>query len=144
MKVFATEYAVGKTVFSSFVHAQNRKTAELYIATRGIGETITGVLVGNQNFDPCPLPSNLYQLRKLIQCAHCLTFYAWIAGHYLDMHDQMLRDDGILHEILHEAEHPADHQFKPMLFDRLGDLERLIPGLKGFDQRAFDAVVTVR
>lgn len=140
MKVFATQYQVGATSFSSFVYAIDRKQADKYIGIRNIGEKVLGELA-DKKFEACPLPSNLYQERKLIPCIHCLTFYGWIAGKFMDMHDHLLRDDGVLHDIMHEIEHPQELGFRPLVFDRLEDLERIIPGLKTFDPALYDALI---
>jgi hypothetical protein len=121
------------------VYASDKKQAEKYISIRNIGERIVGEMV-DKTFKACPLPSNLYKTRKLIPCIHCLTFYGWIAGKFLDMHDHLLRDDGVLHDIMHEMEHPKELGFRMNVFDRLEDLERMIPGLKTFNPTLFDVI----
>lgn len=137
MKIFATKYKVGVSVFSSFVYATDLKQAEIYVGIRKIGEEIVGELMDKKY--SCPLPSDFYQTRKLIQCIHCLTFYGWIAGKFMDIHDHLLRDDGVLHDIMHEMEFPEETGFRSVILNRLEDLERVIPGLKTFDPIAFQS-----
>jgi hypothetical protein len=145
MKYFSTVYSVGSVQYTSFIYAQDRSGAEEYSEQRNIGETVIGEHVTKAGFDPCPLPSYFYERRKLTDCVHTFMFYSWIASRidarrkltsgtmiFTDLPDELLRDDGILHQLIHEMHHPKHYSKQQPVLDQLVEFEHKIPGLKTF------------
>lgn len=131
MKFYSAIYTLEAQEFSSYIYAQDRESATQMVQQRNIGEKIIGVLVTKKGFDPHPLPSVMYQQRKLIECAHTLTFYSWLASRagVMNLESEMVSDHGMLHELFHEMHHPEIYGFREKVYARMISLEVSIPGL---------------
>jgi hypothetical protein len=131
MKFYSAIYTLESEEFSSYIYAQDRDSAAQMVQKRNIGERIIGVHVNKKGFDPHPLPSVMYQARKLIECAHTLTFYSWLASRsgVMNLESEMMSDHGILHELFHEMHHPDVYGFREKVLKRMTYMEARIPGL---------------
>lgn len=139
MRFYQTQYDVQDPIeptrsvtFSSVIYASNFAHACQLSVLRNIGEVVVGI-VKRCDYNPCPLPSEFYQRRELMDCLHTLTFYGWIAsmGRILDLRT-MCNDLGLLHEVMHEMHHPNVFMFRQSVYDRMVEMETLIPGLKTY------------
>lgn len=136
MRFYSTQYVLetnGKRdTYHGTIAARSIGEAKKLAQIRNMGETVLGV-VSDKEYNSCPLPSELYKSRSLIECTHCLIFYGWIASRALiETCDSLLNDHGVIHEILHEMHHPNFYGYREEIFERLVNLESRIPGLKTY------------
>lgn len=137
MRFYSTEYILKSQFkeqkFNGNIWAESFEEACQLAILRNIDERVIGVVCGPMGFDPCPLPSDFYKNRNLIECSHTLVFYGWIATRAkVICCDGLLNDHGVIHEIIHELHHPTFYTYRQEIMDQLVDLESHIPGLKTY------------
>lgn len=134
MKCFSTTYPSKGEVFMSFIFAGSMAEATEIAKQRNIGETITGLYVGRKPSIVSQMPSYYYTKRLLVECAHSIAFYSWIASKSgrirpAEVPDTILGDNGVLHDILHEIQYPKQFVFREEVKQKLINLESIVPGL---------------
>ncbi len=128
---FITKYKIGDNEYSSFVIAENSDNANNLIKLRGIGETIDGTSEGPNSLTRFSTLSDSKFLRHLPRIAHQICWISWMAANSgMVGIDDILGDEGILHEIIHLID-PSTRDITnlQLIKDKVAKLEDLNLGL---------------
>lgn len=139
MRFYSTQYKLQDpndpskhVAYNSSIYASTYGYACKIAVMRRIGELVIGA-IETSDCNPCPLPSQLYKERKMMDCLHTLTFYGWIGTCSGVLRpESLISDVGLIHEVMHEIHHPRFYGFRKEILKRLADLEKTIPGLKTY------------
>lgn len=106
---YLTSYSVGDKLYSGYVLAENEQEAQELLAVRNLGETLDGVFQSPNVLERFSTLCDAEYMRSLPKALHQACWVGWIAikAGFIT-HDELLGDQGILHEMIHLLDGTVD------------------------------------